>query len=722
MIFRIFIQSLCDYPKGTALILIALLNLAWLSCAVLFARKYRTRVFRIYFFYAVSALIWVVSNAYFQSGLLLHFGEDTAKDMAITANIASSFAAISFYWLASAMRRTGKHSPFDSALFICFLTAVALTINLAPGFTVKYVRLFTEATDGARFELIFGKGNVFFFVSGFTLLIAAFTKFIRAVKTAHDRVENTRYYYILFAMSVMYGSMILFHMILPSVFGNYDYVWLPPLLTVLQVLIIGYAVITRRFIDIALLASRLTKLLIAFSLAVGVSFIIFTGAGSVFPSAPLPLLFALIISSALCVFWGAMRFFGSFAFYRYFGAAASEHCRRMVKDIKNRDTVYTSARDFERDIRKSFKTYTDGIRPRIITLDRKNRKKLPNLIRYFRENSGILVTEEVKYTENEQDKMIPFLKELESLGGVCLPLRHPLKGLVGLFSLGEKNYNHLYTREEISAFEDMGAYLSFMITGILYNAELEDEVRIKTAEIRKKTVVLKNQVSKLKTMFDRQADFVAVTAHEVRTPLSIALFQAADLMSEEKSKTRREQAKTLYDSLSRLKELFQNVFTVQQLDLDKVDVHKERTDMKAFVENTFNDFRKPTKESGPAFFLENNLKAPVYAEIDPSKLNEAVHHLLDNARKFTPQTGRVILQLKADKKEIAIEVHDSGEGIPKDKRTKIFEKYGTNHNAQGIGLGLYICKKLTDLNNGRIHVKTSKFGGAAFVITLKRIV
>jgi two-component system autoinducer 1 sensor kinase/phosphatase LuxN len=722
MIFKLFLESLCSHPKGTLLILIALLNLIWMSYSVVFNKKYKTRIFRIYFFYAVFALLWVIANAYFQSKFLLHFGELSAKYMAIAANIASSLAAIGFYWLASAIVAPAKQSASRFRILIFVLIAIALVINLLPGLTVKEVRIFDEAVNGAQFELIFGKWNTAFFISGFILLGAAFAKFVRAVRAGHDRVENMRYHHILFGMSIMYGSMIVFHMIIPSIYGNYNYVWIPPLLTVLQVLIVGYAVITKRFIDISLFISRLLKLLIAFAFSVGIALAFYSGVEIVAPDTTLIVQFSLTVFAALSAFGGTMRFFNSFAFYRYFGSA-SENFERMVEGLKESRQVYTSIRDFERDIRKAFSTHTKGIRPRIVLLNRKNRRKYQRLIQHFRDNRGVLVTEEVKFTENEQERMVPFLRELESLGGVCLPLFHPSKGLVGLFTLGEKNYEHLYLKEEIAAIEDMGSYLNFMLTGILYNAELEDEVRLKTAEIRKKTQTLKKQVEELKAIFDQQADFVAVTAHEFRTPLSIALFQAADLMNERQSPKRFGATKAIYDSLQKLKDLLQKVFSVQQLDLKKVELRKEKTDMGAFSAAVFNEFRTSMEEHGLSFSFENPLKDAAYSEIDPSQIREVLSNLLDNARKFTPHDGKVVFRIAADKKEITVEVHDSGAGVPKEQRDKIFGKYGTNHNSQGIGLGLYICRKIMELHNGRIWVKDSKLlGGTVFGIALERAV
>ena len=536
MIFEFFLESLLSHPKGTLLIVIAVLNLLWVSYTLMSKQKYRIRIFRIYAFCAVSALLWVIANAYFQSGLLVSCGERLAKGVAIAANIASSLAAIGFFWLASAMGRPRARSFLRFNLLVLTLIVVALAINLIPESTVREVRIFGEATEGARFELIFGKGNTVFFISGFVLLVAAFTKFIKALKTGRDRVENTRCYYILFAMSVMYGSLIVFHMILPSVFGNYGYVWIPPFLTILQVLIVGYAVVTKRFIDIALFFSRLLKLLVAFCLSVGIGFTCYGMVQYIVPEASLLLRLTVVIFTAIPVFLGAMRFFDSYTFYRYFGAASSEHFRRMARTLKEQGQIYASIEDFEQNVRKSFSSYAKGIRPRIVALDRRNRKKYRHLIQHFKENRGVLITEEVKFDENEQDTLVPFLKELESLGGVCLPLFHPSKGPVGLFSLGEKNYDHLYSKEEIAAIEDMGAHLSLTITGILYNAELKSEVKVKTAEIRKKTRALKKQVKNLKVLLDRQADFIAVTAHEFRTPLSIALFQADDIIREKKEK------------------------------------------------------------------------------------------------------------------------------------------------------------------------------------------
>ena len=173
-------------------------------------------------------------------------------------------------------------------------------------------------------------------------------------------------------------------------------------------------------------------------------------------------------------------------------------------------------------------------------------------------------------------------------------------------------------------------------------------------------------------------------------------------------------------SLQNLKDLFQKVFSVQQFDLNKVELNKERTDMKKLVEETFNEFQPVMAESALDFSLEEGSKKAVFANVDPSQIRQVLSNLLDNARKFTPRGGKVILRIGTAGKKVTVEVQDSGEGVPRERRKKIFEKYSTNHNSQGIGLGLYICKKIIDLHTGQIRVRDSKLGGASFCISLRK--
>ena len=530
----------------------------------------------------------------------------------------------------------------------------------------------------------------------------------------------------MFGISLMYLSAIVFTIIYPTFLNNYTYVWIPPVLSILDVIIVGYAILSKRFLDIRLLIVRIFKFAFAFSVSAIATYGIFKGL-IYFSRDTLPIIYLNIfcLLTSVSVYWYTTHFLNSSTFYRLFGMTDVEHYQHVIKNLQNRSRGFTTVKSFESAIQKAFGTKNKKILPRIIPLNHEVRKRYPQLIKYFNRNSGILVTEEVRFVESQEKRIIPFLNELENLGGVCLPIFHPSSGLVGFFVVGEKSYNHLYSKQEIKALEEMGAYLNFIITGILYNYELEEEVKIKTAQLQKKTDELRQKVKEIRELVNQQSDFIAVTAHELRTPLSISLFQIQDVIDRlekfpKKNAQMIEDINIAYGSLEKLKEMIQKMFSVQQYDLNKVTINLARVDIQKMVSHTYKDFIPVMKERSLQLEFKDGLKPETYLEIDEGQMRQVFHNILTNARNFTPQDGKIIMETSSDRKgNVLIKISDNGKGIPDDFKKKVFEKFRTNHAAKGIGLGLYICRKIVELHGGKIWVEDAKTGGACFCIQLK---
>jgi two-component system phosphate regulon sensor histidine kinase PhoR len=115
---------------------------------------------------------------------------------------------------------------------------------------------------------------------------------------------------------------------------------------------------------------------------------------------------------------------------------------------------------------------------------------------------------------------------------------------------------------------------------------------------------------------------------------------------------------------------------------------------------------------------------PVY--IDPSKMQSVILNLVDNAIKFTPERGAITIRARKfqnNPKMALITVSDTGIGIPADDVDKIFTylyqvKSSLEESRKGLGLGLYICKKLVDMHGGKIWVTSLEKKGSTFYVTV----
>jgi len=337
----------------------------------------------------------------------------------------------------------------------------------------------------------------------------------------------------------------------------------------------------------------------------------------------------------------------------------------------------------------------------------------------------ILMHDEIRFkdlADAEKQYLLSSMDRMEA--DLCVPLFSE-NNLIGFFVLKKRINDPSFSKEEIREILIIKKALEIVLMNILLKLNLEEENNLMQAIIDKKTKDLKEKVQQVKELLRQQSDFIAVTAHEFRTPLSIALFQLEEILRKKNRKKSQaqlnEDLKVIDTSLDNLKTLTQKLFAVQQYDLNKDKLQKEKTDIKEYVDEIYKDFSILMKEKKLDFSLDNQLKDKTYYEIDRSQMRQVMQNILTNAYKFTPENGKIRLSAQKYNRNILIKISDSGEGIPENFRKSIFEKFKTNGSAgTGIGLGLYVCKKIIDLHKGKIWAENSELGGAAFCVELRK--
>ncbi|MDH5596461.1 MAG: ATP-binding protein [Candidatus Peregrinibacteria bacterium] len=333
-----------------------------------------------------------------------------------------------------------------------------------------------------------------------------------------------------------------------------------------------------------------------------------------------------------------------------------------------------------------------------------------------------LLLEEIPFTvknEGAKDLLKKGMKKLHA--DFVLPLFSE-GNLIGFLALRKKEDDGSFAKEEIIEIQSMKRGLEIALMNALLKLNLEEENDLMKNIIKEKTSQLKSKIKQIEELLRQQSDFIAVTAHEFRTPLSIAMFQLEETMHSSNCPPKlRKEARVVEESLVDLKALTEKLFAVQQFDLKKVELKLEKTDLIPLIEKAYADFAPIMKEKGLDFSLLINTKGKVLAQIDPPQMRQVLHNLLTNASKFTPRGGKVELVLGGEKEKVIMCVADSGAGIPDNMKKTIFNKFRTKSAGSGIGLGLYLCKKIIELHKGKIWVEDSAFGGTEMCVQLKRL-
>jgi signal transduction histidine kinase len=161
---------------------------------------------------------------------------------------------------------------------------------------------------------------------------------------------------------------------------------------------------------------------------------------------------------------------------------------------------------------------------------------------------------------------------------------------------------------------------------------------------------------------------------------------------------------------------------VSKIEAGKLDLIKRRTDPYKLIQGSLESHLPVAQLKNVS--LTSNVE-PNLPEIDADarRIEQVLSNLISNAIKFTPAGGAVEIGARRNKGDVKLWVKDTGEGIPADEVGHLFHKYrqvlsGKMSENKGTGLGLVICKMITEAHGGKISVKSDLGKGSTFTVEL----
>jgi signal transduction histidine kinase len=217
-------------------------------------------------------------------------------------------------------------------------------------------------------------------------------------------------------------------------------------------------------------------------------------------------------------------------------------------------------------------------------------------------------------------------------------------------------------------------------------------------------------------------EFLASAAHDLRSPLTVVLGQAELLerrvLRDPERPVDPAGVSRLAREARRLRDLVNNLLDAQRLEHGGLGIALERTDVGQIV----GEVEAGQREEGLGVRLDMPDR-PFVGMVDRARILQVITNLVENARKYGAVDGQpeIVVEPRAD--EVRIAVVDHGIGIPEDERERIFERFYRASNAQrvtdtGLGLGLYICRRIVEEHDGRIWHEPTPGGGSTFVVAL----
>ncbi len=232
------------------------------------------------------------------------------------------------------------------------------------------------------------------------------------------------------------------------------------------------------------------------------------------------------------------------------------------------------------------------------------------------------------------------------------------------------------------------------------------------------------RLSKLKTQF------FSTVSHELRTPLYGVIGLSTILLEDENLGGHKDDLKSLKFSADYLLALINDVLTLNKVDANGMKLERAPFNLKKLVNNITNSFAFSLEQNNNKIQVSIDETLPTNLIGDSIKLSQILMNLVGNAVKFN-ENGTIEIVIKSLGKnrkglyETQFFIKDNGIGIPLEKQESIFEEFSqiesNNYNYQGTGLGLPIVRKLLDIYDSKIDLKSSPGNGAifSFVISLE---
>ena len=230
-----------------------------------------------------------------------------------------------------------------------------------------------------------------------------------------------------------------------------------------------------------------------------------------------------------------------------------------------------------------------------------------------------------------------------------------------------------------------------------------------------------------KKLNELKDEFISTVSHELRTPLSIIKEGVSLTLDEVPGKMNQKQKDILAmssENVDRLARIIDKLLDISKIEAGKVGLKKTLIDITGVIKEVCKEWRLESDKKGQD--LQYSVPSlPVSICVDGDRIIQALDNLVSNAIKYTPEKGKIRIELKEKEDNIEISVSDTGMGIAKSDLSKVFTKFQQfgrmpGAGAKGTGLGLAITKNLIKEHGGTIKVESEFNKGTKFTFFLPK--
>ena len=292
--------------------------------------------------------------------------------------------------------------------------------------------------------------------------------------------------------------------------------------------------------------------------------------------------------------------------------------------------------------------------------------------------------------------------ETRSILGVPLQVKGEV---IGVLEAINKTGDEIFTQDDMQTLSTLAAHATIAIE----NARLVTETQKAYEEL--------SELDRLKS------EFVAIASHELQTPLAVILGYAS-FLREEATGVASEQVDAVLQSALRLRSLIDDMVNLRHIETGEaeLELELEQLSLNKLVATITAEFASLAEAKKQSVSIKLASKPPT-VEADRQKLHLVLANLLSNAIKFTPEGGRIQVEVETRENEVWVSARDTGIGIPPREQERIFDRFyqaepSLTRRFEGMGLGLSIAKGMVELHGGRIWVESVEGMGSSFTFAL----
>ncbi len=256
--------------------------------------------------------------------------------------------------------------------------------------------------------------------------------------------------------------------------------------------------------------------------------------------------------------------------------------------------------------------------------------------------------------------------------------------------------------------------------------KLENKIELANKDLEKKNTELINANKELKKLDELKSNFLSLVSHELKTPLSSMKISTEYLESDANIDpvSRKEIHEIILRNIDRQTRLINDILDLSKIEAGKTELKFEIIGIRELADASYENIKQLALKKNISITLDipNNL-SPIMA--DREKLIIVLNNLFENAVKFTPDKGSIILCAKEDDDGITVIMKDTGIGMENEKIEKIFDKFyqvdsSSRRKTGGCGLGLSISSEIIKAHESIISVESEPGKGSTFSFKLKK--